>query len=326
MLSWLNRAAFGLVTMSGGLWVATAILFHIVGDAQAGALLALLAGLLIAWLAHRRSALPGWAALGVGAVAVALWYQTYQPSADRDWAMDVARGVEADRDGDTITLRNIRDFDWTSVDTATERWTSQIYDLSKLTSVDMITSVWGNPNIAHLLVSFGFTDAPNVVFSVEIRREVGEAYSEIGGFFRQFELVLIAATERDILQLRTTHREETVSLYPADLTPEQLRDFFLAYVALAQSLEAEPRFYNTLTANCTTVVYGLAKTVNPELPFDPRVVLSGGLPEFVDELGLLPGDMPIEQRQIEAIITPRAQTAGPEDDFSAVIRAQTDGQ
>ena len=326
MLSWLNRAAFGLVTMSGGLWVATAILFHIVGDAQAGALLALLAGLLIAWLAHRRSALRGWAALGVGAVAVALWYQTYQPSADRDWAMDVARGVEADRDGDTITLRNIRDFDWTSVDTATERWTSQIYDLSKLTSVDMITSVWGNPNIAHLLVSFGFTDAPNVVFSVELRREVGEAYSEIGGFFRQFELVLIAATERDILQLRTTHREETVSLYPADLTPEQLRDFFLAYVALAQSLEAEPRFYNTLTANCTTVVYGLAKTVNPELPFDPRVVLSGGLPEFVDELGLLPGDMPIEQRQIEAIITPRAQTAGPEDDFSAVIRAQTDGQ
>lgn len=326
MLNWLNRAAFGLVAMGGGLWVATAILLHIVGDAQAGALIALLAGLLIAWLAHRRSALRGWAALGVGAVAVALWYQTYQPSADRNWTMDVARGVSADRDGDTITLRNIRDFEWTSIDTATERWIQQTYDLSQITGVDMITSVWDNPNIAHLLVSFGFKDAPNVVFSVEIRREVGEAYSEIAGFFRQFELVLIAATERDIVQLRTTHREETVSLYPADLTPEQLRDFFLAYVDLAQSLEAEPRFYNTLTANCTTVVYGLAKTVNPDLPFDPRVVLSGGLPEFVDELGLLPGDMPIEQRRIEAVITPRAQTAGPKDDFSAVIRAQTNGQ
>ncbi|MBZ8117857.1 DUF4105 domain-containing protein [Roseovarius sp. LXJ103] len=326
MLSWLNRSAFGLLAMVGGLWVATAILFHVVGTAQAGALLALFAGLVLAWLGHRRGALLGWAALGVGAIAVALWYQTYQPSADRDWAPDVARGVGADRDGEMVTLRNIRDFEWTSVDTATERWITQTYDLGQLQSVDMITSIWGNPNIAHLLVSFGFKDAPNVVFSVEIRRELGEVYSTFGGFFRQFELVLIAATERDIVQLRTTQREEQVSLYPTDLTPAQLRDFFLAYVALAQNLEAEPRFYNTLTANCTTVVFGLARAVNPDLPLDPRVVLSGGLPEYVDALGLLPGDMPIDERRTKALITPRAQTARPQDDFSAVIRAQSDAQ
>ena len=38
----------------------------------------------------------------------------------------------------------------------------------------------GAPAIAHALVSFGFGDGRHVVFSVEVRRKLGDAFSEIG--------------------------------------------------------------------------------------------------------------------------------------------------
>lgn len=317
-----GRVLFALALIAGTAWSVTALWLNLHGAERLAVLAALPIVLAAILLARGRGRLMGWAALGLAAMIVAGWYGTLRPSAERDWASDVARGVTVDVAGDLVTLGDVRDFEWTTRDTATERWITAQYDLAQLETVDMITSTWGNPDIAHLLVSFGFGDGDHVVFSVEIRREAHEEFNEIGGFFRQFELVLIAATERDIVQLRTNHRREDVSLYPTQMTDQQQRDFFMAYVALAQRLEAQPAFYNTLTANCTTAVYALAKTVNPDLPLDPRIVLSGRLPEFVDELGLLAGDAPIAERRAKAGITARALAADSDRPYSQVIRAQ----
>jgi hypothetical protein len=60
----------------------------------------------------------------------------------------------------------------------------------------MIMSYWSGPVIAHMLVSFGFENAEYVVFSVEIRPRKGESFSEIGGFFKEFGLSIVAADER----------------------------------------------------------------------------------------------------------------------------------
>ncbi|MEZ5884252.1 MAG: DUF4105 domain-containing protein, partial [Paracoccaceae bacterium] len=244
------------------------------------------------------------------------WYQTITPMQDRDWAKDVERGVKARVDGSRVTLSDLRDFDWRSENDATERWIDRSVDLNDLQTVDMITSVWDNPDIAHLLVSFGFGAGEHVVFSVEIRREDGEEFNEIGGFFRQFELVLIGATERDIVRLRTDYRKEKVRLYPLALTPEQRRVMFLSYVELAQDLEARPRFYNTLLANCTTVVYRLAQSLKPDLPLDWRLLLSGHLPGYLAELGVLDGRTAADG----VPITPRTQRPASEQGFSQQIR------
>nr|WP_309502682.1 DUF4105 domain-containing protein [uncultured Roseovarius sp.] len=313
---------FWLLLCSGAAWAATALWIHLEATARVVVLLALAVALIAAIFARWRARPLGWVVLAITALAVAGWYQTIVPRADRDWAIDVQRGVKAEVSGDTVTLSDIRDFEWITKDSAQERWTSGTYDLQSLQTIDMLTSVWDNPDIAHVLVSFGFEDGEHVVFSVEIRREAGEVFNEIGGFFHQFELVLIAATERDIVKLRTNHRGEQVSLYAIDLTPEQRRKFFMAYVALAQRLEERPEFYNTLTANCTTVVYQLATAVNPDLPLDWRLVMSGRLPEFIEELGLLAGNGSLADRRTAALITPRAQAAAEGADFSEVIRGK----
>ncbi len=116
-------------------------------------------------------------------------------------------------DGNRVTLRNVRNFAWRTPTEYIARWETRCYDLERLVSVDMIMSYWSRRTIAHMLVSFGFEDGEHVAFSVEIRRERHESYSEIGGFFKEFELSVIAADERDVVRVRTNVRGEDAYLY-----------------------------------------------------------------------------------------------------------------
>lgn len=259
---------------------------------------------------------------GLGALyaMAALWYLSLRPRLDRDWAPDVARIVTGEVQGSHLTLHDIRAFDWIDRDHAQERWTAATLDLDRLTGADMITSVWANPKIAHLLVSFGFSDGQRVVFSVEIRRERDEVYSNIGGFFRQFELALIAATEADIVKLRTNHRREDVRLYPLALSPDQLRRMLLAYVDLGNRIARQPRFYNTVTTNCTTVVWRLAHVLNPGLRPHPSLLLSGLLPGWLHKMGLLQGEGSLDSLRAAADISAKGQAAPEGADFSTAIR------
>ena len=117
------------------------------------------------------------------ALVLALWWHTITPSHDRDWAPDVARLLHATRDGDIVTLENVRNFEWRTRQDFDARWETRQYDLSELESADLIVSYWMGPTIAHTLVSFGFTDGRHLVFSVEVRRTRGQSFSAIGGFF-----------------------------------------------------------------------------------------------------------------------------------------------
>ena len=204
-----------------------------------------LLGLLIAgrpWRAGRR----WWAGWALAVVALLVWWHTLRPSNDRDWADEVSRMPRGTVQGDHVRLQDVRNFDWRGDADYDARWDTRDYDLSRLRSVDMILSTWGMPP-SPTLVSFGFDDGQRVVFSVEIRKERGEQFSELGGFFKQFELSVIAADERDIVRVRTAVRGETVSIYPIRMPPEAMRALFLSYVDTANALRAEPRFYHTVT-------------------------------------------------------------------------------
>ncbi|MGB7269843.1 MAG: DUF4105 domain-containing protein [Albidovulum sp.] len=317
----LGHIGFFAVFLGAAAWTATALFVHFSGPVLvlAEALLALAAlGVLLGRYRARRA---GWASLAAAALIVGAWYQTIQPSDQRIWAFDVARGVTADVAGDSVTLHNIRSFRWKDEDTADEAWVSQTYDLRDLTSVDMLTSVWDDPDIAHLLVSFGFATDQHVVFSVEIRREQGEEFSVLGGFFRQFEMVLIAADEQDIVKLRTNYRKEDVRLYPIKLDQARMQKMFMAYVDLGNDLAARPAFYNTILANCSTAVYRLAKVIVPDMPLDIRLIKTGRLYEYLADLGGLQGEMSAAKRFEASAITQIAQATPEGQSFSTAIRA-----
>lgn len=248
------------------------------------------------------------------------WWLSLKPSNSREWADDVAQTTTAVRHGDIVTFSHVRNFDWRSENDYTPRWEQRQYDLGQLHSVDMLLSYWTGPAIAHTLMSFGFSDGRQLVFSVEIRKEHHERFSEIGGFFKQFESSLIVADERDIVRVRTNIRGEDLYIYRIDMPQDAMRELFLAYADEANQLAIEPRFYHTITANCTTVVYEMVRKIIPGLPMDYRLLLSGYLPEYLYDIGGLDKNFSLEILRQNGRVTDRAQAADRDPDFSRLIR------
>lgn len=267
-----------------------------------------------------------WPLLAWGLVLISLlaWWWRIAPSNDRDWADDVARTLTGRIDGDMAQLANVRDFRWTSEDTYQVRWANPSYDLSHLRRADAIVSYWGLRSIAHAMVSFAFDDGRHLVFSVEIRKKRGQAFSAIGGFFKQYEMILIAATEPDIIGVRTNVRMEDTYLLPLNAQADTLRSLFAAYVGAANRLAARPEWYNTITSNCTTLVYRMARRLNPGLPMDIRLLATGYLPEYLYDAGAVDAPDGVDKLRLRGAISERARSAGLDGDFPAAIRTRVD--
>jgi hypothetical protein len=259
-------------------------------------------------------------AFAVALVGLLLWWTRLTPTNDHDWADDVALITTGTVDGSRVTLHNVRNFDWRSQTDYTRRWETRSYDLDHVRTVDMIMSYWKGPAIAHMLISFGFDDGEQAVFSVEVRRQRIQAFSEIGGFFKEFELSIIAADERDVIRVRTNVRGEDAYLYRILVPPAAIRSLFLGYIAEANALLIKPRFYNTITVNCTTLVYHMMQRIVGYLPLNYRLLFSGYLPEYVYRVGGLDRRFSLQELRSRGRITERAISADRSESFSADIR------
>ena len=315
--------AIALVTVLSGAWGALALWYQLPGGAVARTLGSAAWTLAVIALAEFAISRRSWLPLGIYVVmyaALLIWWSSIAPSNHRVWSDDVARMLTGTVQGNVVTLDNVRDFNWRSDADYDARWETRHYDLDRLVSADAVLSYWGSKAIAHAMISFGFDDGSHVVFSVEIRKKRGEQYSSIGGFFRQFETILVAADERDIIRVRTNVRGEDDYLYPLRMDKATMRALFLSYVEAANTLSDTPEFYNTITSNCTTIVYRMARQIDSGLPWDVRLLLTGYLPEYLYKVGAVDRSVPIEQLRQRGHITDRARNTAPGDDFSKAIR------
>jgi hypothetical protein len=255
-------------------------------------------------------------------LVVAAWWFTLRPSNDRTWLPDVAETPWAEIEGDLVTLHNVRNFDYQSVDEYTPKWETRKVKLSEITGVDIALTYWGSPWMAHPIVSFQFENSPPVCFSIETRKEEGEAYSAIGGFFRQYELIYLVADERDVVRVRTNYREgEDVYLYRLKISPENARVRFLEYLETLNHLKDHPRWYNALTTNCTTSIRSQHHDAG-RTEWDWRILLNGKSDEMLFENGALhTADLPFAKLKERSKIDVAAQAAGSSQDFSRLIRA-----
>jgi hypothetical protein len=177
--------------------------------------------------------------------------------------------------------------------------------------------------IAHVMMSFGFAERDFVTVSIETRKEKGESYSTLNGFFRNYELIYIVADERDLIRLRTNYRKdppEEVYLFRTNAPKENVRRLFLDYFKTINSLRAQPQFYNTLTTNCTTNVIMHTK-VNPGGGhYSWKVLLSGYAPQYAYDRGRLDSRVPFTELKQRSHINEKAHAADRDPDFSRRIR------
>jgi hypothetical protein len=258
------------------------------------------------------------------AVVLACW-SAIKPSNDRDWQPDVAVLPYATIDGDRVTLHNIRNFDYRSETDFTPAYYDCTFDLKQLDSVDLAAVYWMGPAIAHVFLSFGFADGHHVAISIEARKELGEGYSSVQGFFRQYELYYVVADERDVIRLRTNYRHdppEDVYLYRLHSPIANERLLFLEYLRKINALKQHAEFYNSLTTNCTSNIWVHSRVIPGHLPYSWRVLLSGYVPEALYQHGRLDVSMPFEELRRRSHINERAQAADRAEDFAQRIRAE----
>ena len=260
---------------------------------------------------------------GILFMCVVLWWLRIAPTNDRQWAQDVETLAYATIEGDLVTMHNVRNFDYKSEFKFKPAYYTKTYDLNELENIDLFSTYWMGPAIAHTMLSFNFGEGGHLVVSIEARKEKGEGYSTIKGFFRQFELIYIVADERDLVRLRTNYRKnpiEDVYLYPVHSSKESAKQVFLEYIKEINTLNKEPAFYNTFFENCTTIIWVHTLVNQAHIKFSWQILVSGYLPEYLYENGRLGRHLSFAEMQQRAHINNTAKEADQASDFSKRIR------
>jgi hypothetical protein len=251
---------------------------------------------------------------------VAAWWLTLKPSNDRAWQPDVAQTAWAEINGDEITIHNVRNCDYRTATDFTPHWETRTVRLSQITGMDVAINYWGSPWIAHPIVSFQFSDGLPLCFSIETRKTLGQQYSTLEGFYRQYTLIYVVADERDSIRLRTNYRREDVYLYHTLASPAQARQRFREYINTVNVLHENPRWYNAVTSNCTTSIRA-QRAVKLRAPWDWRILLNGKADEMLyQDHAIATGGLSFTELKQRSLIDERARAADQNPDFSNIIR------
>ncbi|MDG1873784.1 MAG: DUF4105 domain-containing protein [Mariniblastus sp.] len=230
----------------------------------------------------------------------------------------------AEINGAEYTVRNIRNCNYISA----ENFVVDYYDrqilLDQVQSVDFIVVPFPKTHrLAHTMLSFGLSDGSYIALSVEVRKELGEKFNPLLGIGKKFELIYVLSDERDVIRLRTQHRNSDVFVYPTVANPQQAQMLFTDVIKRANKLATKPEFYNSLRNNCTTNIAGHVNQVSTDkILYDWKVLLPGFSAEYAYDLGLLDNRIPFEDLKAVALVNDLAEKFSDDPNFSQRIRSE----
>jgi hypothetical protein len=321
--SWSQRiiaALLYLILLPATIWATLALYWSNMPSPLAG-LVALIYGL--AGLAALFSVRPRWRGrltVTIMFLGVLGWWWTISPAPQRQWRKDAATLPYAEGSGTHVIIHNIRNCDYRSATDYDVRYYDKTVDLARLESLDLYFAHSGSPAVAHTIVSFGFGGNQYVCFSLEARCEVTEVYSPMRGFFKQYELISVAADERDLVRLWTNYRKAEVYLYRLRAKPEATRAIFLRYCHQMNALRAKPEWYNPLTRSCASAIPARDGSAPSHLPRTWAMLLPGYLPGWMYGQQVVDTSLPFAEFKKRSLINSRAQAADKDPNFSVRIR------
>jgi hypothetical protein len=324
LLDWVVPALVIPSTAVIALWTAGAIYYDACRGARWGRLV------MVGWLAAVVALFALWqplwqpfaVLLGVFALFLVWWFGQ-KPSHDRDWDLSVAVLPRAVRHDDAVTIENVRNFEYRSLDDFTPRYESRTVRLSNLRGADVIFFNWGSPWMSHPVLVFDFGPDGRICISIEVRYRRDQQYAIVRSFYRQQELIFVVADERDVILRRTKYgKPQTAHLYRMFVTPEAVLYAFLDYVGAINDLYERPRWYHGLCANCTTTFY---RFPNSRRFRDWRVVVNGRLDQALYEDGRLDQSLPFDELRRLALVNEIANAA-PEVGFGDHLRRELENR
>jgi hypothetical protein len=193
------------------------------------------------------------------------WWTSQKPSLLRDWESADSILPSVSWSGDSVTVKNVRNHQWTTDTEFTPLYYDATYDLSQIESVYYsITPFSDKDGPAHTMLSFSFSGWQHIAISAELRKERWESFDALKGIMNQFEIQYVIADESDVVKLRTHYRKNQVYMYPIKTEKEKIQALFRSMLIRADKLSREPEFYNTLWNNCTTTILMHANALREE--------------------------------------------------------------
>lgn len=322
-MEWILPAILFAVATAIALWVAGAFYFDGFHASRLG--LGVAAFWLVAVAALFWFWQPAWKPFTVliGAWSIVMiWWLRQKPSHDRDWDPAVAVLPRAVRDGDAVTIENVRNFEYRTLDDFTPRYENRTYHLSNLSGVDVIFFNWGSAIMSHPVLVFDFGADGRVCMSIEVRYQKGQKYSILRSLYHFYDLIFLVADERDAILRRTKYGpSQAAHLYRLDTTADDIRAAFLDYVDAINSLDRAPQWYHGLCMNCTTTFYRLPSR---RCRWDWRVLVNARLDRALYADGRLDRSLPFPELQRRAYLNDVANSA-PSDGFGDFIRRKLAG-
>ena len=248
-----------------------------------------------------------------------------KPSNDRSWVNDNKRLATAEFGNDKVTIRNVRDFEWKSTRDFEEKWTDVEIDLNRVSKIWFVLEYFDpkRREMAHTIMSFEMEDGTRIACSIEVRREQGEKYHPIRGLFRQYELIYVWATEKDIVGVRTRCRKKSINhLFEAIvLGPGNERRMLESYLNRTNKLSEKPEWYNTITNTCTTNIVRHVNEVYPgRVPRGISILLPGLSPKLLHRNNLVKMKGNLEETLEKSKIDERSNRWDGSCDFGDWIR------
>jgi hypothetical protein len=275
-------------------------------------------------------------ALGVPLLAL-LWlgyrFIVLQPSNQRDWEYGMETLPHITLDGDEVNVQHVRDFRWSVDGPRSSDYVDRSFDVRRLERVWFveepftIAPFYGFEGVAHTYFVFDFQDQSTVAVSVESRRERGEGYDSIHGLFNEYELIYVWGTEQDLTGRRAVLEKNQLYMYPLIGSMDSARRLFVDLAVVSQQLETQPRFYNTLTSNCTNELAKVANMAEPgAIPPNIALIFPGYADKFLYDLGFIPNDAPLETVRQRYTIRDAVAATVDQPDFSRLLRLRLNVQ
>jgi hypothetical protein len=238
------------------------------------------------------------------------------------WQPPYALMPKAVFEGEQVRLEHIRDFHYFREDVFVPRYYSKTIRLDDVRAVDFVVVPFREaPSLAHTMLSFELDDGQYLGVSVEARMREDQSYSPLLGVLGQYELMYVVADERDLVQLRTEHRDVEVRIYRTQVTPGEARALLVDILERMNQLSEQPEYYHTLTNNCTTNLVQHVNRLRPgQIPYSIGVLLPGHSDRLAYDLGLLESDLSFAELRQAARVNERARRYKDQAAFSTLIR------
>jgi Domain of unknown function (DUF4105) len=239
------------------------------------------------------------------------------PRNDRAWYPYLARTAQADLTDAAFTVKPVTDWRYDSKDAVSKEYVDAAYDFSQLKKVWFLLEPQpGSKLAAHTFLLFEFEGDRLLGATIEARRETDEAYSAWDGLWNRYELAYLWGTAHDLLARRAVMLDHQVFMYPINVSEAGERGVLRQMLERTHALETAPRYYNTLSSNCTNE---LAKAT--KLKWDSSFILTGKADDHLFKLGLIPGEsFPAAERRGDVTAFIKAENGAA--DFDAVLLAE----